>query len=516
MENNQEYKTDKIFKDLLDNQSVTPPVDTWMAIHAYTIGQEKSKKIVWLRYTSLALLLLLFSGLGLWYFVDNQVSFNDKVVSSNTPKVLSQGLLVENGNNEGKSFAKITTSENSVRVLNPNSVKTSNRIVQGNFSQPLQTPEKIIIRLLPKLLSNEEFVRTKTSEKQPLTVEIIEDSLINDNIEFVEPVYSFNKNKIKEIESKPLVFNDLSDKMRKELEARIVAIQGVFDDRNAKTDTIEYRKKLSLRNPIITIAGGNTWNYWNIEREIPLFGGAGKTNLNNPGITIKLGIAWKINDKLRLGVSVSHNNIKLTDGTNYFYEPNNSENENLLKIKANKSLLNQFYTSLSPFGGNINVDSSPLLDLDPIFVASVQFTTYHVPYSMQTGSVSLTSNYSFFSKFRKKLNELNYQVYLLSDLSFQRQLKYFYTKRQFINIPTVGFQEYGTADVYQENNHLQNASEFVLGLRAGLGFRYQFARKLDFYVEGSGQHSLNNWVKSDDIKTFQRSLSLQAGINFNL
>lgn len=359
-------------------------------------------------------------------------------------------------------------------------------------------------------------MRTKTSKKQPLTVEIIEDSLINDNIEFVEPVYSFNKNKIKEIESKPLVLNDLSDKMRKKLKAKIVAIRGVFDDINAKTDTIEYKKKLSLRNPIITIAAGNTWNYWNIEREIPLYKGAGITNLNNPGITIKLGIAWKINDKLRLGVSVSHNNIKLTDGTNYGNNSNSSENEELLKIKADKSLLNQFYTSLSPFGGNINVDSSPLFDYDPTFVASAQFTTYHVPYSMQTGSVSLTSNYSFFSKFRKKLNELNYQVYLLSDLSFQRQLKYFYTKRQFINTPTMVYGEFGRTHIYQENNHLQNASEFVLGLRAGLGFRYQFARKLDFYVEGSGLHSLNNWVKSDDIKTFQRSLSLQAGINLNL
>ena len=58
MENNQEHKIDKIFKDALDNQSVVPPLDAWMAVHTYTIGQEESKKKVWVKYASLALLFL--------------------------------------------------------------------------------------------------------------------------------------------------------------------------------------------------------------------------------------------------------------------------------------------------------------------------------------------------------------------------------------------------------------------------------------------------------------------------
>ena len=72
MENNKEHKIDKIFKDLLENQSFLPPVDAWTAVHTYTIGQEEAKKKVWLKYASLALLLLMLSGFGFWYFVDNQ------------------------------------------------------------------------------------------------------------------------------------------------------------------------------------------------------------------------------------------------------------------------------------------------------------------------------------------------------------------------------------------------------------------------------------------------------------
>ena len=58
MENNQEHKIDKIFKNLLDNQSVIPPADAWMGVHTYTIGQEEKKPKTWLRYASMAMALL--------------------------------------------------------------------------------------------------------------------------------------------------------------------------------------------------------------------------------------------------------------------------------------------------------------------------------------------------------------------------------------------------------------------------------------------------------------------------
>jgi hypothetical protein len=147
---------------------------------------------------------------------------------------------------------------------------------------------------------------------------------------------------------------------------------------------------------------------------------------------------------------------------------------------------------------------------------SVRLLGYYgvLPHSMKTTSISLNSQYDLLSIQRKKGKNFSYQIYGLTDLNIQRQTNYFYDATENYSSSN-GFGSF-SYNIVAEGYHLQNASEFVFGLRAGLGFRYQFARKWDFYVEGSGQHSLNNWVKSDDIKTFQRTLSLQAGINLNL
>ena len=41
MENNQEHKIDKIFRETFENQEITPPSDAWTGIHTYTIGQKE-------------------------------------------------------------------------------------------------------------------------------------------------------------------------------------------------------------------------------------------------------------------------------------------------------------------------------------------------------------------------------------------------------------------------------------------------------------------------------------------
>jgi hypothetical protein len=101
-------------------------------------------------------------------------------------------------------------------------------------------------------------------------------------------------------------------------------------------------------------------------------------------------------------------------------------------------------------------------------------------------------------------------------LAIQSQTSYSFISQDYYSLLSSIKPINTTTLIFHNTDHLENASQFIIGLRAGLGFRYQFARKWDFFVEGSGQHSLNNWVKSDDIKTFQRTLSFQAGINLNL
>jgi hypothetical protein len=144
MENNQEHKIDKIFKKSLENQLFTPPSDAWMGIHTYTIGQEESKKKVWLRYASVALLILVFLGFGLLYYLDNQT-----VVGISKPILLSNKLLVENTINS-KNLV-----ENAGRVLNPDSVEKFAYLKENRVSSKLYRIEnagRVLNHYCPKRL----------------------------------------------------------------------------------------------------------------------------------------------------------------------------------------------------------------------------------------------------------------------------------------------------------------------------------------------------------------------------
>ncbi len=186
MENNQEHKIDKIFKQSLDNQSVKPPSDAWMSIHTYTIGQEESKRKVWFRYASLSIVLLIL-GLGLWYIGDKQKVVNDKLIVKNTSNRLASELLLKNTKNERNSILKTpkTALENAGRALNPDSVRTPNQIVYlDNQSGGLQISRVKSVIQLPKSHINQKFASSKTVEKEPLIIELIEDSSINNNTQF--------------------------------------------------------------------------------------------------------------------------------------------------------------------------------------------------------------------------------------------------------------------------------------------------------------------------------------------
>jgi hypothetical protein len=272
---------------------------------------------------------------------------------------------------------------------------------------------------------------------------------------------------------------------------------------------VVYGKKFSLKHPIITIGiFGYSWNQWNVTSNNSLYGRLLYPS-NSKGSSFKLGLAWKVNERLRLGVNFGTNSY--TIGVPFISMPAWSSSLGVSKVKLIKINSDQYYQLETPFG-NANLSVSPfynpnlqnLYRLDSVANISFENTFSH---SMRTTCFSITSQYDILSKNRKKGKKYNYQIYGLTDFQIQRQSSFFIRAKTDIMPQTIYFLP---------NEHLENASEFIFGIRAGLGFRYQFARKWDCYLEDSGQHSLNNWVKSDDIKTFQRTLSLQAGINLNL
>lgn len=531
MENNQEHKIDKIFKNSLENQSVVPPADAWMAIQTYTIGQEESKKRILLRYASLTLLLLLFSGLGLWYYVENQASkelfVNTRTtIKKNKELSVKTHITTDNNNASQSSLRKHTTVSKIKKSTN------LNREFRNLNSNNFPSLSSLSHELLVENTNNGRKVNLKRPiEREPLIIEIEDDSTMYGKEEFVYPVaiyYPIGLSDLETIKPKPLALNNLSDKIQKESEQKVVALEENLVDKKeiSQRDSVDFGNKFSLKHPIITLGFGNTFNFWKINQ---YFSGSSSffkpSNYlyynENDETQIRIGVSWKLSKKARFGFIISSNKITLK--MPFVPQPIFSSSVGSVQPIANLVALNSdsFYQSNTVFG-DVNIPISYFKELPTVVPNKLDEIRDVFPFGshiMTITSLSLTSQYDIISKNRKKGKRRGYQLYGLADFQVQRQTGYLYSAYNSLYSPSSFYPPINPSIPLKfslELNHLENASELVFGLRAGLGFRYQFARKWDFHVEGSGQHSLNNWVKSDDIKTFQRALSLQAGINLNL
>jgi hypothetical protein len=532
MENNQEHKIDKIFRETFENQSFTPPSDAWMGIHTYTIGQEESKKKVWLRYASLALLFLLVSGLGIWYFVDNQViklANNSSIspvaglpTSPLVRKHTQKSILPTTGIAVTSISPRPIVHEHTPTLLTQEVDWSGDKpqgeeVVSGDTDHggTLLSHELLDYASQWKNTNNNDNIDNKLTKKEPLIIELVDDSLMKDEIEFVEPVCYFNQYKIAKIDFKPLTINDLSDKMQNESERKIVALEEKLLDKKEvyKPDSVVYGKGFSLKHPIISYGLGFTRSFW----------GYGINGLSKKldsyyianGSTLKLSVAWKINKKLRMGVGLSTENFNL--GVPYrFVEENN--NVITSKIYLRKESLGKYYTGSTPFG---YIDFQPTWFYNtptniPNVLDSVRTVIYTTTHSMRVTALSITSQYDILSKIRKKGKKFGYQFYGLGDFIIQRQTSYSYIfsdEKSYLK-SLQSNQNALPLSFLQGSGHLEGASEYTFGLRIGLGFRWQLARKCEFYLESSGQSTFNSWFKDSDLN--QKVISVQAGFNLNL
>jgi hypothetical protein len=521
MENSQEHKIDKIFRETFENQSFTPPTDAWMGIHTYTIGQEESKQKVWLRYASLALLFLLVSGFGLWYFVDNQVVKLANDSSSHAPVAgLPTSPLVRKHTQKSilpTTGIAVTSISPSPTVQRHTSTLLTPEVVSGDTDHGGTFSHEVLVT------NNDSNIKdNKLAKKEPLIIELVDDSLMNDEIEFAEPVCYFNQYKIEEIDSKPLILNDLTEKMQKKSEKKIVALEEKSVDKKEvyKSDSVVYGDGFSLKHPIISYGLGGTRSFWDFGGFLGIENnGLSKKNLPSyyvaNGSILKISIAWKINKKLRIGVGLSANTFNL----GIPYRRVNITNDTVrTDIYLFKEFAGKSYTTFTPFGFlNIPTASFNNFPTDiPNTLDSVRTLRYPYSHSMRVTTLSISSQYNLLSKNRKKGKRYGYQIYGLVDYTIQRQTGYSYAaldEKEFLNglsFSPIRYKGY----IFQEGNHLENSTEYTFGLRLGLGFRYQFARKWDLYLEGSGQSNFNSWIKETNLN--QRAISLQAGINLNL
>lgn len=519
MENNQEHKIDKIFKKSLENQSITPPADAWMGILTYTIEQEETKRKIGLRYVSLALVVLLFSGFGLWwYFNLRQPRLNLDYETSHRADSQVSGLntqsKIQKSINHVDSKSDDVDSKISTLTLNKKIHKSIN-LHGATFRNPNSDN---IFSHEPKLLSHEvDWSRDQPRDDENTNKILNPDSVENFTYSNDNIISPKSEKPVEIIKSKPLILNDLSERINKQLLAKID--EDYLEERTIQKDSIAKeigRKRFSLKHPIINFGVELSNTNWNIMRDTGMnnwkepLGFSSRQPLNSD-YSLKIGVSWRLSSRFRSGLNISYRNMNL--GSYPSLQVPYSSNIKYNFDYASRNSSNNNYQVRTAFGG-IEIPANKLKNPQGRTDSTLVNLRFG-PHSMKVITLSLTNQYDFIKKQRKKGRKFGYQIYGLMDLSFQRQLKYSF---QATNVFLAASSTLVTDDIFirKEESHLQNASEFVFGLRAGLGFRYQLAKKWDFYVEGSGQHSLNNWVKSDDIKTFQQTLSLQAGINLNL
>ncbi len=508
MENNQEHKIDKIFRDSLENQSFIPPVNAWMAVHTYTIGQEEKKPKVWLKYASLALLLLLISGFGLWYIIDNQI-----FASRDTLKLHSYEVVSEDTDHGEK---------NAGRVQNPASVKTTDQIFYR--TKIIQTKSvKFIPTFSEKILGHSNFSETQNHEIKPLITEKVEDSSVNENI---VPISFFKDIEIKEIENKPLILNDLSDKMQKEKEEKVVVLGEKTEDKQKvyKADSVEYGNKFSLKHPIIEV---NLLSYtqtsWTTAGDLPknIFNSDG----NFENLYFRIGISWKINKKIRAGVSLSmlNNSYDLTKN-------NGSSKGNIFNLESING--NDYYTAKTIYG-NISIPVTDFKFADaiknpqsgvvnltyfdakpPLGFPSNEFITTGIDYfNSKSSQIGVNMEYDIFSKdvIPKKKN--GYQFYAKGEINLQ-------LIRNYGTFASFGTIKNGSDEklysLYRDLTFLEHKSDKILAGRLGLGARWILGRKFDFYIEAYQQRSITSWVSGLSFNTYQNTTGYQFGFHINL
>ena len=521
MENNQEHKIDKIFRKSFENQSVVPPTDAWMGIQTYTIGQVQPKRIVWVRYASLTLLLLLFLGWGVFYFVDSQDStsmlLTQKMVSGEIDhggKISeNEGLSVKTQTITGKQTAAL---ENIGRVSNPTSVKTSSQITHKSIKIHEESI-KLMQRLSEKKLGDNELPVIAKSGIKSLVIETFEDSSVNNYTEYSETPSYFQDNNIEIIKSKPLVLNDLYKKIKENSVSKIN--ENYFEVKSVKTDSLSYedegKKKFSLKHPIINFRLGLYKNSVkmnaNQREEIPFANDLINSN-NIYAFLPTFDIAWKLNNKSRISLNFKYINysigyIQSKSGAAYV-DPLSPTNKPSGTFKYNSS--RDIYEYLTPFG----YLTQPV---DPKFSFTPKDFNVNLFGKFSAWQVGTNYEYDFIAFRNKKGGIPAMEIYGLIGLNIQKINKYSYSYYSFKNYDPKDNDiniRYNIPSFTQ--TELGNGSPIVFGYNIGFGIRFQLSKRFGLNISGDYEDSINSWVNDLPFKTRVSILSVESGFFVNL
>ena len=496
MENN----IDKFLRNALENHEEMPPSESWMHIHTEIAKQ--NRRVLTPILVGLLLGVLLISGLGISMYYASKSDEKLIVVSLN-----SKPLFIPK-NIQNSSLKEVL------------SYKNNQVMAKGQFL-PLSVSSQTTIGLLS--------VETQTTAIQTTVQSSVDTGthsqttagklFKNDSVQYFSEIkenIDLKNNEIQPVQlmAKRYISTDLSEKMNGALAKKIA--EDYLEGGMVKEDSIieETGKKFSLRHPIISYQTGVAWNKFSVE---------GNNSIMYPtlseeyswGSFIKLGIAWKVNKRDRIGFNFMIGNINnINLGLNIDPKSSQTLYFNTLFLTLNQSYSDTYYSAQTSLG-DIHIPLSTLsqsginLDMQNL-PKSIKAISYPNSLTYIRGTVDV--EHDIFSWKRKSGKQ--FQIYNIAGVFFQRQMSYNFMGSGEISPSSLGTDFPKTFSVTE--NHLENAAELVWGLKYGFGFRWQFAKKWDVSLEGSNIYTLNSWVKNKPYTTSQSMPTLQLGFNLNL
>ncbi|MEA5140625.1 hypothetical protein [Arcicella rigui] len=483
MENNEEHTLDSFFKKSLENQDFIPPANLWENIAAETIQKENKKikpMIKYLFFTAGFLLIsaLIFLGINKSTFVEaNHIAQKAEIVSSTSISNKPQSIL----------------KKENISQQNPlNETQKPISIEVPTFSKAKPTEPKGIKPINDEKLSNEAYSSSAILEQEPKSSNV----------------------KLKEIKHKDLILRDLSAIFKEKLTNKVRPID-TLNDEIFEEESEKKGSKFSLKHPIISFDYGLMTNdvTYKSDNYSP------KTAIypdKSSSTGLRASIAWKISEKSRMGISLGYNRYNL--GEPYVSLPAWSSALGIQTATYNIKNATPYYSTVMALGTvNIPVEKFEGLptkkpnQLDStrqmIALDNHRMTTINLAISTQHDVVSLQS---------KKSKYLNLKIYSIADFSFQRQITYQYAGTDALSLLSSSSQVALKGRITYESKHLENASDFIFGVRVGVGLRWQFSPTLGFHVEGTTQNSFNSWVKNQEVNTYLRNNGINLGINLSL
>lgn len=502
MENNQEHKLDNFFKKSLENQSFPPPENLWESIAAETIGKESKGINPLARYAVSSLVLLMIMGLGYLLLKDNTT---DEIVSKKmSSEVMSSDLVTDvvsrqpSNVNELKNHQTVGQTTSNILDITENS----------NIS-------KVNTKRKSNISSQASIDKQATQNSKP----IVENVIITD--EGNHGAVLLTENKILEVNlskilSKHTVFNDLSNKNQQLLKEKIRPLE-VFEEDLPEESPRKTGSKLSLKHPIVSFDYGVSSNTWKFKSENSLV-----YNVIYPekssSTFLKANVAWNLTAKSRLGISAAYHIYNL--GKPYYNIPIWSSYWAAPSVYLNTKNGEQYYSAILPLG-TVNIPAerfAEVVKLTPDTIHSVRSMLMTQDHRMTTFTLGITSQNDILNLQSKKNKHLNLKIYGIADFTFQRQISYRYIAKDVISsiFWTGGTINNNEKEISYDSKHLENGSNFIFGVRVGLGLGWQFTPKLGLHLEGTTQNSFNSWVKNQEVNTYLRNNGINVGINLSL